>query len=87
MLKLDSHPSGHHFLNIPGPSPVPPRILRAISFQVIDHRGPEFQALALKVLEDVKGIFKTKQLVNFRIECNLIFFHIKILTNQTMLMQ
>ena len=61
MLKLDTHPSGHHFLNIPGPSPVPPRILRAISYQVIDHRGPEFQALALKVLEDVKGIFKTKQ--------------------------
>ncbi|PSL79219.1 serine--glyoxylate aminotransferase, partial [Variovorax sp. WS11] len=50
MLQLDSHPTGRHFLQIPGPSPVPDRILRAISLPTIDHRGPEFGALGLKVL-------------------------------------
>ncbi len=45
MLKLDAHPTGRHFLNIPGPSPVPDRILRAMSLPTIDHRGPEFGAL------------------------------------------
>jgi alanine-glyoxylate transaminase/serine-glyoxylate transaminase/serine-pyruvate transaminase len=61
MLKLDSHPSGRHFLHVPGPSPVPARILRAISFPPIDHRGPEFGQLGLKILSDIKQIFKTKQ--------------------------
>jgi alanine-glyoxylate transaminase / serine-glyoxylate transaminase / serine-pyruvate transaminase len=60
MLKLDNHASGRHFLHIPGPSPVPPRVLRAISYQTIDHRGPEFGAFGLKVLEGIKKIFKTK---------------------------
>ncbi|MEY3832394.1 MAG: hypothetical protein RJA82_1342, partial [Pseudomonadota bacterium] len=50
MLKLDQHPSGRHFLHIPGPSPVPARVLRAISYQTIDHRGPEFGELGLKLL-------------------------------------
>ena len=61
MLKLDNHASGRHFLHIPGPSPVPPRVLRAISYQTIDHRGPEFGAFGLKVLEGIKKIFKTEQ--------------------------
>jgi alanine-glyoxylate transaminase/serine-glyoxylate transaminase/serine-pyruvate transaminase len=61
MLKLDSHPSGRHFLHVPGPSPVPARILRAISFPPIDHRGPEFGQLGLKVLSGIQQIFKTKQ--------------------------
>ena len=60
MLKLDSHPVGHHFLQIPGPSPVPDRILRAMSLPTIDHRGPEFGALGLKVLADLQAVFKTK---------------------------
>jgi alanine-glyoxylate transaminase / serine-glyoxylate transaminase / serine-pyruvate transaminase len=60
MLKLDSHSVGHHFLQIPGPSPVPDRILRAMSLPTIDHRGPEFGMLGLKVLEGLQGIFKTK---------------------------
>lgn len=60
MLRLDSHPSGQHFLHIPGPSPVPARILRAISYQTIDHRGPEFGQLGLKVLEGIKQIFRTQ---------------------------
>jgi hypothetical protein len=50
MLTLDFHPAGRHFLQIPGPSPVPDRILRAMSYPTIDHRGPEFGALGLKVL-------------------------------------
>jgi alanine-glyoxylate transaminase/serine-glyoxylate transaminase/serine-pyruvate transaminase len=61
MLELDTHPSGRHFLHVPGPSPVPSRILRAISFPAIDHRGPEFGRLGLKVLSGIKQIFKTKQ--------------------------
>ena len=60
MLDLDFHPSGRHFLQIPGPSPVPDRILRAMSLPTIDHRGPEFGALGRKVLADVKKVFKTR---------------------------
>ncbi len=60
MIKLDFHPSGRHFLQIPGPSPVPDRILRAMSYPTIDHRGPEFGALGRKVLTDIKKIFKTE---------------------------
>jgi alanine-glyoxylate transaminase / serine-glyoxylate transaminase / serine-pyruvate transaminase len=61
MLKLDFHPAGRHFLQIPGPSPVPDRILRAMSYPTIDHRGPEFGALGLKVLEGIRKIFRTTQ--------------------------
>ena len=61
MLTLNFHPSGRHFLQIPGPSPVPDRILRAMSLPTIDHRGPEFGALGLKVLADIKEIFQTTQ--------------------------
>ncbi|MES2944728.1 MAG: aminotransferase class V-fold PLP-dependent enzyme [Pseudomonadota bacterium] len=61
MLTLDFHPTGRHFLQIPGPSPVPDRLLRAMSNPTIDHRGPEFAALGLKVLADIKKIFQTKQ--------------------------
>jgi alanine-glyoxylate transaminase/serine-glyoxylate transaminase/serine-pyruvate transaminase len=60
MLKLDSHPTGHHFLQIPGPSPVPDRILRALSLPTIDHRGPEFGALGLELLAGLQEIFKTR---------------------------
>ncbi|WP_322056267.1 pyridoxal-phosphate-dependent aminotransferase family protein [Paraburkholderia sp. J63] len=61
MLKLDFHPAGRHFLQIPGPSPVPDRILRAMSYPTIDHRGPEFGALGLALLDGIKKIFKTTQ--------------------------
>ncbi|WP_454712030.1 pyridoxal-phosphate-dependent aminotransferase family protein [Cupriavidus nantongensis] len=60
MVHLDFHPSGRHFLQIPGPSPVPDRILRAMSYPTIDHRGPEFGALGRKVLAGIKEIFKTR---------------------------
>ena len=60
MLRLDQHPSGRHFLQIPGPSPVPDRILRAMSLPTIDHRGPEFGALGLQVLKGIQQIFQTR---------------------------
>jgi alanine-glyoxylate transaminase/serine-glyoxylate transaminase/serine-pyruvate transaminase len=60
MLNLDFHPTGHHFLQIPGPSPVPDRILRAMSLPTIDHRGPEFGALGLKVLKGIRDVFRTQ---------------------------
>ena len=52
--------AGRHFLQIPGPSPVPDRILKAMSMPVLDHRGPEFQKLGHRVLAGIKTIFKTK---------------------------
>ena len=52
--------AGRHFLQIPGPSPVPDRILRAMDMPVLDHRGPEFQKLGFKVLNGIKTIFNTK---------------------------
>lgn len=61
MLPLDSHPRGRNFLQIPGPSPVPDRILHALSLPTIDHRGPEFGPLGLKVQEGLRRIFKTSQ--------------------------
>jgi alanine-glyoxylate transaminase/serine-glyoxylate transaminase/serine-pyruvate transaminase len=60
MLQLDFHPTGRHFLQIPGPSPVPDRILRAMSLPTIDHRGPEFAVLGKKVLSGIQQIFKTR---------------------------
>ncbi len=50
---------GRHFLQIPGPSPVPDRVLRAMDMPVIDHRGPEFAKLGREVLEGCKAIFQT----------------------------
>jgi alanine-glyoxylate transaminase/serine-glyoxylate transaminase/serine-pyruvate transaminase len=52
---------GRHFLHIPGPSPIPDRILRAIAMPIIDHRSAEFAALGRHVLEGSKTVFKTKQ--------------------------
>ncbi|MGA8584161.1 MAG: aminotransferase class V-fold PLP-dependent enzyme [Roseiarcus sp.] len=51
--------AGRHFLQIPGPSPIPERILRAMDMPVIDHRGPQFQKLGQRVLAKIKGVFKT----------------------------
>ena len=56
-----SYKSGRHFLQIPGPTNVPDRILRAMDRPTIDHRGPEFGELGLEVLQGLKGIFKTRQ--------------------------
>jgi aspartate aminotransferase-like enzyme len=56
---LNSHPSGRHFLQIPGPSNVPDRVLRAMDFPTIDHRGPEFAAIGKSVLDGMKQVFRT----------------------------
>src|SRR5688572_11869551 len=54
---------GRHFLQIPGPTNVPDRVLRAIDRPTIDHRGPEFQKLGRDVLDGMKAIFQTKETV------------------------
>ena len=54
------HRAGRHFLQIPGPTNVPDRVLRAIDAPTIDHRGPTFQKLGFEVLEGVKAVFQTK---------------------------
>jgi alanine-glyoxylate transaminase/serine-glyoxylate transaminase/serine-pyruvate transaminase len=58
MAKNSARTAGRHFLQIPGPTPVPDRILRAMDMPTIDHRGPEFQRLGKRVLEGIKTIFK-----------------------------
>ena len=59
MAKNSSRPVGRHLLHIPGPTPVPDRVLRAMDTPIIDHRGPEFAKLAKRCLEGIKTIFKT----------------------------
>ena len=56
-----SRKAGRHFLQIPGPSPVPDRVLRAISAQTMDHRGPDFAEVGFTALNGMKTIFKTGQ--------------------------
>src|SRR3954462_9153583 len=51
--------AGRHFLQIPGPTNVPDRVLRAIDFPTIDHRGPEFGQLGKSLLADMKRVFKS----------------------------
>src|SRR5947207_9811942 len=51
--------SGRQFLQIPGPTNVPDRVLRAIARPTIDHRGPEFSRMIAEVLDGLRGIFKT----------------------------
>ena len=55
-----SYASGRHFLQIPGPTNVPDRVLRAMAAPTIDHRGPEFGVLGREVLAELKPIFKTR---------------------------
>ena len=54
-----SRPAGRHFLQIPGPTNVPDRVLRAIDFPTMDHRGPDFAGLGKEVLAGMKRVFKT----------------------------
>ena len=55
-----AYQSGRHFLQIPGPTNVPDRVLRAIDSPTIDHRGPDAPGLTLACLEGMKAVFKTK---------------------------
>ena len=52
--------SGRHFLQIPGPTNVPDRVLRAMDFPTIDHRGPEFAQLGHEVLDGLRPVFQTE---------------------------
>ncbi len=54
-----THKPGRHFLQIPGPTNVPDRVLRAMDMPTIDHRGPEFAELTFEVLAGLKKVFKT----------------------------
>jgi alanine-glyoxylate transaminase/serine-glyoxylate transaminase/serine-pyruvate transaminase len=54
-------PTGRHFLQIPGPTNVPDRVLRAMDMPTMDHRGPEFAQLTLEILEGLKQVFKTSE--------------------------
>jgi alanine-glyoxylate transaminase/serine-glyoxylate transaminase/serine-pyruvate transaminase len=53
--------TGRHFLQIPGPTNVPDRVLRAMDMPTMDHRGPEFAALGLDVLAGTQRVFRTRQ--------------------------
>jgi alanine-glyoxylate transaminase / serine-glyoxylate transaminase / serine-pyruvate transaminase len=59
MAQNSARSVGRHFLQIPGPTPLPDRVLRAMDTPIIDHRGPEFAKLAKKSLDGIKTIFKT----------------------------
>jgi alanine-glyoxylate transaminase/serine-glyoxylate transaminase/serine-pyruvate transaminase len=61
MPKSNSFKPGKHFLQIPGPTNVPDRVLRAMDYPTIDHRGPDFAELAKRVLDRIKLIFKTSE--------------------------
>ena len=52
--------AGRHYLQIPGPSTVPDRIMRAIDMPVIDHRGPAFAEVGRRALDGLKSVFKTE---------------------------
>ncbi len=54
------HRSGRHFLQIPGPTNVPDRVLRAIDRATMDHRGPDFGPMGLEILEGLKKVFQTR---------------------------
>jgi alanine-glyoxylate transaminase/serine-glyoxylate transaminase/serine-pyruvate transaminase len=61
MIRYDNHPSGRHFLQIPGPTNVPDRVLRAIDRPTIDHRGTEFARLGRSILDRIGAIFQTRE--------------------------
>ena len=56
-----TYAAGRHFLQIPGPTNVPDSVLRAMSAATIDHRGPEFAALARQLLADIRPVFGTEK--------------------------
>ena len=58
-MSSSTYQAGRHFLQIPGPTNVPDRILRAMDFPTIDHRGPAFAEIGRKCLDGMKTIFKT----------------------------
>jgi alanine-glyoxylate transaminase/serine-glyoxylate transaminase/serine-pyruvate transaminase len=60
MSKSNTHKAGRHFLQVPGPTNIPDRVLQAMAFPAMDHRGPDFQNLSNNVLKKIKLIFKSE---------------------------
>jgi alanine-glyoxylate transaminase / serine-glyoxylate transaminase / serine-pyruvate transaminase len=60
MTKSNTYKAGRHFLQTPGPTNIPDRVLQAMAFPAIDHRGPDFQNLSNNVLDKIKLIFKSE---------------------------
>ena len=59
MTKSNTYKAGRHFLQVPGPTNIPDRILRAMDLPAMDHRGPKFSILSKSILEKLKQIFKS----------------------------
>ncbi len=60
MTKSNTHKAGRHFLQVPGPTNIPDRVLQAMAFPAMDHRGPDFQNLSNNILKKIKLIFKSE---------------------------
>jgi alanine-glyoxylate transaminase/serine-glyoxylate transaminase/serine-pyruvate transaminase len=60
MIKSNTHKAGRHFLQVPGPTNIPDRVLQAMAFPAMDHRGPDFQNLSINILKKIKLIFKSE---------------------------
>ena len=60
MTKSNNHKAGRHFLQVPGPTNIPDRVLQAMAFPAMDHRGPDFQNLSNNILKKIKLIFKSE---------------------------
>ena len=60
MTKSNTYKAGRHFLQVPGPTNIPDRVLQAMAFPAMDHRGPDFQNLSNNVLKKIKLIFKSE---------------------------
>ena len=60
MTKSNKYKAGRHFLSVPGPTNIPDRVLRAMAFPAMDHRGPDFQNLSTNILKKIKLIFKSE---------------------------
>jgi alanine-glyoxylate transaminase/serine-glyoxylate transaminase/serine-pyruvate transaminase len=60
MTKSNTYKAGRHFLSVPGPTNIPDRVLRAMAFPAMDHRGPDFQNLSTNILKKIKLIFKSE---------------------------
>jgi len=60
MTNSNIYKAGRHFLQVPGPTNIPDRVLQAMAFPAMDHRGPDFQNLSNSILKKVKLIFKSE---------------------------
>jgi len=60
MSKSNAYKAGRHFLQVPGPTNIPDRVLQAMAFPSMDHRGPDFQNLSNSILKKIKLIFKSE---------------------------